>query len=163
MSKYWYDVLAVEESAPFGFCPCCGKAFDGELIDFYEIKFCPFCGIDLSVNIVNTCKIGSMVNYILGNYFVFNNYVVNDKIPATDKAKYINSIDKYTIPYIIGVLLVKFYNDNKKVLQYFVLNNYFIRRIKENTFSIGFFDNTNYYYICTIILKEDNYLIKKEV
>ena len=36
MSKYWYDVLAVEESAPFGFCPCCGKAFDGELIDFYE-------------------------------------------------------------------------------------------------------------------------------
>lgn len=162
MSKYWYDVLAVDESCSFGFCPCCGKPFDGELTNFYEIKFCPYCGTDLSISVADSCQVGSMVNYVLNSYFLTTPFIVNDKIPANNKQKY-SSIDRYIAPYVIGVLLSKFYNDNKDILQYFIVNNYFVRIVKDNIFTVEFFDDTNYYYICDIILKENSYCIEKEV
>ena len=34
----------VTEDEAFGQCPVCGYAFNSELVNEYDIKYCPFCG-----------------------------------------------------------------------------------------------------------------------
>lgn len=34
----------VTEDAAFGSCPACGYVFNSELVNEYDIKYCPFCG-----------------------------------------------------------------------------------------------------------------------
>ena len=159
---YWYNILSATASAPFGFCPCCGTDFNSELTQEYNIKFCPFCGENLTVSVKNSCKVASLTNNILNNYFIHKDILVNCKIPDEYTNKY-NNIDNYTISYIIGTLLLKHYKNNVNIFKYFTVNNYFIHRIKKNVFVIELFDNDSYYFISTIILKSDTYCIEKEV
>ena len=34
----------VTEDEAFGQCPVCGYTFNSELVNEYDIKYCPFCG-----------------------------------------------------------------------------------------------------------------------